>query len=68
MDKELHKESAKIAGRQYKQEDYKGKDDVSKGLSTTHEQVSDAYFEGQIKPVIEDVDDENIEISKSVFD
>lgn len=68
MDKELHKESLKIGGRHYKKEDYQGKDTTSKGLATTHEQVSDVYTEGQITPVIEDVDGKDINISKRIFD
>ncbi|RST72280.1 DUF4025 domain-containing protein [Siminovitchia acidinfaciens] len=68
MDKELEKESLKIAGRHYKKEDYQGKDTVSKGLATTHEQVSDVYMEGQVTPVIEDVDGKDIHISKRIFD
>lgn len=68
MDKELYRESLKIAGRQYKKEDYKGKDTTSKGLATTHEQVSDVYTEGQITPVIEDVDGKDINISKRSID
>lgn len=68
MDEELKKESLKLAGRQYKKEDYKRKDTVSKGLAMTHEQVSDAYTEGQITPVIEDVDEKDINITKRIFD
>ncbi|MFD1707791.1 YozQ family protein [Siminovitchia sediminis] len=60
MDKELRKESLKIGGRQFKFEDYHGQDTVSKGLATTHEQVSDTYTEGEINQVIENVDGKDI--------
>lgn len=66
MDKELHTESLKIAGRQYKKEDYRGKDTTSKGLATTHEQVSDVYAQGQVTREIEDVDERDN--NKRTFD
>lgn len=63
MDKEWEKDSLKLAGRHYQVEDYQGKDVLSKGLSTTHEQVSDAYMEGEINLVIDDVDGDNIDLN-----
>jgi len=56
LDKDLHKKSLKLAGRKYKLEDPHEKDSISKALAITHEQVSDAYTEGQIDPVIEEAD------------
>jgi hypothetical protein len=57
-----NQEGMKIAGRQYEVENYKRKDELSAGLATTHEQVSDVYAEGQINAVIEDVNGEDIRI------
>lgn len=68
MNKDLQKKSLKLAGRQYKLDGTNRKDSISKGIATTHEQVSDAYTEGQIDPVIEDVDGEDTKITKRVFD
>ncbi len=68
MDKELHKKSMKLAGKFYSIDDTDKKDSISKGLATTHEQVSDVYTEGQITPKIEDTDGEDQNISKRVFD
>ncbi|WCK56633.1 YozQ family protein [Aneurinibacillus sp. Ricciae_BoGa-3] len=41
------KEEIKTADRNYEVEDYKRKDQVSIGLATTHEQVSDHYMSGE---------------------
>ena len=49
---EINKDALELAGRTYEVEDYKRKDTLSSGLATTHEQVSDAYMEGELYPVI----------------
>ncbi|WP_338036448.1 YozQ family protein [Neobacillus notoginsengisoli] len=49
MKKRVHS----IAGRVYEASDYKKDDEVSRGLAETHEQVSDAYMEGEIGGKIE---------------
>ena len=53
-----------VAGRMFDTADYEKKDQLSSGLATTHEQVSDTYMEGEIGAVIDDVDGEDIEIGK----
>ncbi|MBD8007286.1 YozQ family protein [Bacillus norwichensis] len=53
MDKN-HEKSLELAGRKYELDDSHEKDSISKALAITHEQVSDAYIEGQIDPVIEE--------------
>jgi len=37
-----------LAARHYQPEDYGKNDQLSQGLATTHEQVSDSYMEGEI--------------------
>lgn len=54
--------SENLAGRYYDVKDYAGKDQISSGLAITHEQVSDVYAEGQVNPVIEDINGKNIEL------
>jgi hypothetical protein len=59
MDKKNSAEnSTDLAGRIYETSDYQKNDVISTGLATTHEQASDAYMEGEIGGVIEDVDDD----------
>jgi hypothetical protein len=53
-------EQLDLAGRQYEVEDYNRNDQLSSGLATTHEQVSDSYMEGEIAPVVEDADGKDI--------
>jgi Protein of unknown function (DUF4025) len=48
MEKKTKVESKQLAGREYEVEDYKRQDELSSGLATTHEQVSDDYMEGTI--------------------
>jgi hypothetical protein len=55
MDKENSTDSTKIAGRIFHTDDYQKNDELSSGLATTHEQVSDTYMEGEIGGVMEDV-------------
>ncbi|MBT2689485.1 YozQ family protein [Bacillus sp. ISL-47] len=68
MDKKDSKDSANIAGRYYETEDYKRSDQLSSGLATTHEQVSDTYMEGQADAVIEDVVGVDISIPHKGYD
>ena len=60
MNKKNLNESTEIAGRIYDTDDYKKKDELSSGLATTHEQVSDTYMEGEIGGVMEDVNGKDI--------
>jgi hypothetical protein len=39
-----NKDNLNLAGRDYQVEDYQGNDQLSSGLATTHEQVSDSYM------------------------
>lgn len=68
MDKKENKENMNIAGRYYETEDYKRNDQLSSGLATTHEQVSDTYMEGQADAVIEDVNGVDISIPRKTYD
>lgn len=61
-------EQAGIADRVYEPEDYQKKDQVSSGLATTHEQVSDTFTEGEIQAVLDDVSGEDIEIPRKGYD
>ncbi|MFE4814387.1 YozQ family protein [Peribacillus simplex] len=62
--KQPKNESSDIAGRTYDVSDYKREDNLSSGLATTHEQVSDTYAEGEIKAVVDDVNGRDIELAK----
>jgi hypothetical protein len=46
--------STDLAGRTYETSDYQKNDVMSTGLSTTHEQVSDSYMEGEIDTSTDD--------------
>lgn len=62
MEQNDTKKSSDLANRYYEPEDYQKKDEVSSGLATTHEQVSDAYMEGEINAVVDDVKGQDIPI------
>lgn len=51
-----------LAGRDYQVEDYKRDDQLSSGLATSHEQVSDSYMVGAVDSLIGDVNGKNIAI------
>ena len=63
-DNKMNEEALKLAGRTYDVQDYKRKDTLSSGLATTHEQVSDAYMEGEINAVIDNIGGKVIEIRR----
>lgn len=67
MDKNVPKDSTKIAGRIYNVSDYQKNDEVSSGLATTHEQYSDSYTEGEIGAVLDDVNGKDIPASRKGF-
>ncbi|PLT29094.1 YozQ family protein [Peribacillus deserti] len=50
MENNENKESLKIANRYYQPGDYNRDDQVSVGLATTHEQVSDNYMATESAP------------------
>jgi hypothetical protein len=52
-----------LAGRHYDVSDYQKEDQLSSGLATTHEQVSDTYVEGDSDSLIGDVNGRNIELT-----
>lgn len=68
MNKKDNNNGTNIAGRYYEAEDYNRNDQLSSGLATTHEQVSDAYMEGQADAVIEDVVGVDISIPRKGYD
>lgn len=51
MEKKNSTKVTDVAGRTYHVSDYHKNDEVSSGLATTHEQVSDTYAEGEIGAV-----------------
>lgn len=61
------KENLNLAGRYYEVEDYSKNDELSSGLATTHEQVSDTYMEGEIMPVIENVNGKDLNIPENGY-
>ncbi|WP_077617113.1 YozQ family protein [Bacillus sinesaloumensis] len=67
MKDKLQNGTEELAGRQYEIEDYGKNDQLSSGLATTHEQVSDAYMEGEIKAVVDDVKGKNVEIPREGY-
>ncbi|WP_419955784.1 YozQ family protein [Neobacillus niacini] len=46
--------STELAGRIYETSDYQKNDVLATGLSTTHEQASDSYMQGEIDPSTDD--------------
>jgi Protein of unknown function (DUF4025) len=68
-DNKDNKDSLKIAGQQYHTDDYERQDELSSSLAQTHEQVSDAYFEGEINGTIDNTDDgKEIEIPRKGYE
>lgn len=65
MKSKKNSDSTKIANHYYSPNDYKKNDELSSALSITHEQVSDAYTEGEINGVIDDVDGEDIPLEQN---
>jgi|GEM_PF-1418610 len=61
-------ESSGLANRYYEQEDYQRNDQLSSGLATTHEQVSDTLAEGEIHAVIDDVNGKDIPVERKGYD
>jgi hypothetical protein len=68
MENKNNQDSSNLANRYYSSEDYKKKDQVSQGLATTHEQVSDTFTEGEIKAVIDDVNGEDIPVERKGYE
>ena len=64
--KENFSTNEKLAEKTYDPSDYVAKDELSRGLAVTHEQVSDAYMEGTVDGVIENYQGtgKNVKISK----
>jgi hypothetical protein len=62
------KENLNLAGRYYEVEDYNREDQLSSGLATTHEQVSDTYMQGDSDPLIGDVNGRNITVHSENFE
>lgn len=46
--------STDLAGRIFETSDYQKNDVLATGLSTTHEQASDSYMQGEIDPSTDD--------------
>lgn len=68
MEQKENQDSKNLAGRYYTPDDYNRKDQISSGLATTHEQVSDSYTEGEIKAVVDDVNGEDIPIERKGYE
>jgi hypothetical protein len=60
-------DNLKLAGRDYQVEDYKRDDQLSSGLATSHEQVSDSYMMGEVDALIGDVNGKNVAIVPDEF-
>ncbi|WP_066067860.1 YozQ family protein [Neobacillus soli] len=54
MDHKKANPKKEVAGSFYHPSYYQEKDDLSAGLATTHEQVSDVYMEGDISAAVFD--------------
>jgi hypothetical protein len=67
LDNKQTSESTKLAGRTYDVTDYRSNDPLASGLATTHEQVSDTYMEGEIKPIIDDVNGQDLPIKRKGY-
>ncbi|WP_462411154.1 DUF4025 domain-containing protein [Neobacillus sp. Marseille-QA0830] len=65
MTKKNQQNSSEIAGRVFRENDYEKGDSVSSGLATTHEQAMDAYMEGEIGGVMEDVAGKDIPLGQN---
>lgn len=69
MKRDHDKNNLKLAGRGYHTDDYNRQDELSSGLATTHEQVSDTYTEGEILATIDNTDDgKEIEIPRKGYE
>jgi hypothetical protein len=60
-------ENLMVAGRNYDPSDYKSNSDLSSGLAMTHEQVSDAYVEGTVDAVIDDLNGKDVKIPREGY-
>ncbi|MGJ9381934.1 YozQ family protein [Salipaludibacillus sp. CF4.18] len=58
MDKTRQENSDKVAEKSYEPEDYNRTDELSKGMTITHEQVSDTFTEGTVDGKIDDVEED----------
>jgi len=58
-------DNTNIAGKIYDVKDYHKEDEVSAGLSSTHEQASDTMTEGTIDGVMENVAGKDIPLQKN---
>jgi hypothetical protein len=67
VDRQETKDSEKLAGRIYDTSDYHKDDMLSSGLAVTHEQFSDAYMEGEIGAVIDDINGKDIPIPRKGY-
>ncbi|BDG46890.1 MULTISPECIES: YozQ family protein [Parageobacillus] len=56
-------ENLNIAGRQYEPSDHDRATFLSSALATTHEQVRDAYVEGTVDGIMDDVSGKDIPLS-----
>ncbi|MCP8969226.1 YozQ family protein [Ectobacillus ponti] len=63
-----NQQSEKLADRMYDTSDYKKKDNMSQGFATTHEQVSDAYTEGTVDGVMENVAGKDIPLQRKGYE
>ncbi|MCV9885884.1 YozQ family protein [Metabacillus halosaccharovorans] len=67
MKKTNNSHSSQLAGKTYEVEDYKASNTLSSGLATTHEQASDAYMEGEVNAVIDNVEGEDIQVKREGY-
>lgn len=56
LDKSKQKAANEVAEKMYDAQDYKSSNPVDKGISITHEQVTDTYTEGTVDGKIDNVE------------
>jgi hypothetical protein len=68
MDNQKANPKKELAGSFYHPSYYLESDDLSKGIATSHEQVSDTFTEGEIGAVIDDVNGKDIPIPRKGYE
>ncbi|MEH7238362.1 YozQ family protein [Bacillus sp. JJ1562] len=68
MKDKLQNSTEELAARHYQPSDYEKNDQLSSGLATTHEQVSDSYMmEGEFQAVANKTNNKNEEASNEGY-
>ncbi|THE10863.1 DUF4025 domain-containing protein [Bacillus timonensis] len=67
MKEKQQNSTEELAARHYQPGDYEKDDQLSSGLATTHEQVSDSYMEGEIAAPFNKEKTKNVESSNEGY-